>query len=275
MTTIALPERWTFRGVDLSTYARVIRRVEADNLPPLRGDNIVVPAVTGERWARKRAGARRTGLALYVLGQDDAGVVTEPTALRQARANLDALYAVLGLRTTGSLVRIMPDGSTRTAAAEVVGIEVADNPVGGEALGIVVDFELADPWFYGATVVSGPQAIAASPTNFAIAYAGTVESHRLLLDFLGPIANPRLANLSVDAGGAYYVECLVTVAAGEHLLIDTGLWTAYNDVDLAIGSIRHSGGFEFMKLLPGSNNLRVTATSPGGSLTTTFAPAYL
>jgi len=105
--------------------------------------------------------------------------------------------------------------------------------------------------------------------------AGTVPAEKMVLDFLGPISNPRLANLTLDAGGAWYVEGLVTVAAGEHLLIDTGLWTATNGGLEAIGSIRHSGAFVFFRLAPGPNSLRVTATSPGGSLTITYSSAYI
>ena len=268
-----MPEQWRFAGIDLSTYATLVRQVDGvDEFPPLRGENRVVPSIGGRRHARKQHDQRRLTLALWVNSLNASGTLAEPTNARQARANLDALYAVFGNRTTGSLVRVMPDASERTATAEVVTVGSIEDE--RDAIGLVVDFLLPDPAFYGpaATVT---QAIAASPTNFTLAYSGTLASHRPVLTFTGPISNPRLANLTIDPGAGFYVEALVTVAAGTDLVIDCGAWTALNDGVNAIGSIRHSGAFEFFRLVPGSNSLRVTATSPGGSLDVDYSPAYL
>lgn len=274
MTTLALPERWRFRGVDLSTYAVLVRQVDGvDEAPPLRGENLVVPAITGRRFARKRADQRRLSLALWVQSMNADGGLTAATNERQVRANLDALWAVFADRTAAALVRVMPDGSERTATAEVVDVGNIEDEFAKQAVGLVVDFLLPDPWFYGAAATSS-QAIAGSPTNFSVTNPGTVATHRVIATVTGPIANPRLANLSIDAGGAFYVEALVTVAAGKQLVIDGGAWTATNDGANAIGSVRHSGAFEFFRLLPGANSLRVTSTSPGGSVELAYSPPY-
>ena len=276
MTHLALPEEWTFRGVDLSTYAYLVRSAElADAFPPLRGENIVVPAVDGTRWASKRPGSRRIPLAIWVLPTDASGVVSSPTGREQARANLDALYRLLADRTQGTLVRKMPDGSTRSGLAEVVAVDSIEDRHNHELVGLVADFELADPYLYGANVVDAARAIPASPTSFSLVHPGTVRTNRIVFDFLGPISNPKIENLTIDPTGLFYVEALVSVAAGEHLIVDCGAWTALNDGDQAIGSIRHSGAFEFFRLVPGANSIRVTATSPGGTLTTTFAPPFI
>ncbi len=270
-----MPEAWRFAGVDLSTYATLIRSVDgADELPPLRGENVLVPSIAGRRFARKQWDQSRKALALWVQPLDADGNLVEPTNARQARANLDGLYAVLGRRTQGELVRVMPDGSERSVMAEVVSVGDITDELGHEAIGLVADFELADPRFRGAAVTA-TQAIAASPTDFALDNAGTVADHRLVATFTGPVSNPRLANLSIDPAGGFYVECLVTVAAGTELVVDGEAWTATNDGVNAIGSIRHSGAFEFFRLEPGTNNLRVTASSPGGSLELAYQPAYL
>lgn len=275
MTNLAMPERWRFRTVDLSTYAVLVRSVDGvDEFPPLRGENILVPSITGRRHAGKQHDQKRLSLALWVNSLDASGTVTEPSNARQARANLDALDALFGARTTGALVRVMPDGSERTATAEVVAVSDIEDEYAHEAIGLVVDFLLADPYFYGvATFVE--QAIAASPTDFALVHQGSVATHRTLITFTGPISNPRLANLSIDAGGAFYVEFLGTVAAATELIIDCGTATATNDGANAIGSIGHSGSFELFRLEPGINNLRVTATTPGGSVRLDFSPSFL
>jgi len=343
MTNLAMPERWRFRGVDLSTYAVLVRKVDGvDELPDLRGENRVVPAITGRRWARKRMDQKRLTLALWVQSMNASGTMdpgtptawasahayllgvrvmgsgggathsyeatvagtsagsapswptgggtvvdggvtwtdrgvyaaTPLTNVRQVRANLDALWAVFGDRTAGALVRVMPDGSERTATAEVVAVGSIEDGYAGEALGLTVDFLLADPYFYGAAV-NPSQAIAASPTNFTLTNAGSTSTHRQVLTFTGPISNPRLANLTIDAGAGFFVEALVTVASAKLLVIDCGAWTALNDGVNAIGSIRHSGAFEFFRLEPGANSLRVTATSPGGSLAIAYSPSFL
>jgi len=343
VTTLGFAERWRFKGVDLASYAVLVQRTDGvDELPPLRGENILVPSIGGRRHAGKLFDERRLTLALFVnslnaSGAMDPGTPTawaathayllgvrvmgsgggathsyevtvagtsagsEPTwpttggtvtdggvtwtdrgvysatpltNTRQARANLDALYAIFGDRTPGALVRVMPDASERTATAEVVAVGDINDTFGGEALGIVVDFLLADPLFYGAAV-SPSEATASSPTNFNLTNAGSVSTHRPVLTFTGPISNPRLINLTIDSGAGFYVECLVTVASGELLVIDCGAWTATNNGVNAIGSIRHSGAFEFFRLVPGVNSLRVTSTSPGGSLAIAYAPSFL
>ena len=173
MTHLAMPERWRFKTIDLSTYAVLVRKVDGvDELPALRGENRVVPSIAGRRFARKRMDQHRLTLALWVQSIDAGGTLTEPTNERQLRANLDALYALFGDRTAGALVRVMPDGSERTATAEVVGIGRIEDDYAGQALGVTVDFLLADPSFYGAAV-NPSQAIAASPTNFTLTNVGT------------------------------------------------------------------------------------------------------
>lgn len=275
MTHIALPETWRFKGVDLSTYATLVRSTDGvDELPPLRGDNRLVPSIAGRRFAGKRHDERRMSLALWVNSLDAAGTLSESTSPKQTRKNLDALYAIFGQRTTGSLVRVMPDASERTAQAEVVSTTNIQDEWGGDAIGLVVDFLLPDPFLYG-TAVAPSQAIAASPTNYTITNAGSVATHRLLLTFTGPISNPKLLNLTIDSGGLYYVECLVTVAPATTLVIDCEDFTAYNNGVNAIGSLQHSGSFEFMRLEPGANSMRVTSTAPGGSLVVAYAPPYL
>ena len=275
MTHLPMPEAWRFKSVDLSTYATLVRRVDGvDAFPDLRGENRVVPSITGRRHAGKQHDQRRLTLALWVNSLDAGGTLTEPTNARQARANLDALYALFGDRVAGALVRVMPDGSERTAIAEVVAVGDIEDEFGHEGYGIVADFLLADPAFYGGGSYA-TQAIAASPTNFSVTNAGSLATHRPIITFTGPISNPRLINLTLDSGAAFYVECLVTVASAALLVIDCGAWTALNDGVNAIGSIRHSGAFEFFRLVPGANSLRVTATTPGGSVRLDWSPPYL
>jgi len=272
MTTIALaPDRWTFDGTDLSSYAFMVRSVDGgEDLPELRGDDIAVPNLPGRLYAPKLADRRRFALALHVTPMNASGTLTEPTQARQAQANLDALRLLFGRPGRRSLVHTLPDGSSRTAQAEVVRFQSVTPQAGRHAWAAVVDFQLADPYFYGSAVVDSARSTAASPTDFAFVNPGTVRTNGIVLDFVGPISNPRVTNQT----NGLYVECLVTVASATHLIIDCAKFTAENDGLTAIGSIRHSGDFRWLILEPGSNSLRVTSTSPGGTLTTTATAPY-
>lgn len=269
MTTILVSERWTFAGVDLSTYATLVSTVaEGDGLPALRGDDITVPTRTGRVVAPKVYDGRRLALGLWVSHLDAAGA-EGVTPARQARTNLDTLTAVLARRQTAPLVRLMPDGSTRTATAEVVGVDVPAYPVDREGFGLVVDFALADPWFYAAASAT-TTVVAASPTPQVITNPGSATAERVAFDFLGPLSNPRVTNTTTG----WYLELLVTVAAGQHALVDCWAATATNNGVQAIGSLRHSGGQALFALVPGANVLSLTSGTLAGSVTTTYSPPY-
>lgn len=272
MTTLTIaPDRWTFDGTDLSTYAYMVRSVDGgEDLPELRGDDIAVPNLPGRRWASKLPDRRRFALALYVAPMDASGALVEPTQAEQAQANLDALRTVFARPGQRALVHHLPDTTTRTAQAEAVRFQSVTPIAGRRGWMAVVDFQLADPYFYGSDVVDAARSIAASPTDFALVHPGSVRTNDVLLNFVGPISNPRLTNLT----NGLYVECLVTVAGATSLIIDCAKFIATNDGLNAIGSIRHSGDFRWLIIEPGSNSLRVTATSPGGTLTTTVAAPF-
>lgn len=272
MTTLAVrPDRWTFDSVDLSSYAVLVRNMnDAEDLPGLRGEDVAVPYLPGRRFAPKLPDAKRMALALWITDTNDAGVLVEPTAQRQAQVNLDSLRTLFARPGRRSLVHVLPDGTSRTAMAEVVSFQVQESRGRRETFLAVVDFALADPFLYGANVVDAGRSIASSPTDFSITNPGTYRTNRIVLDFTGPISNPRVLQQTTGI----YVECLVTVGSGLHLIIDCENFTATNDGLNAIGSIRHSGDFRWLILEPGANSLRVTATTPGGTLTTTAAAPY-
>jgi hypothetical protein len=271
MTTIAVPERYEFDGTDLSTFAYLAMKIDgADDMPPLRGENLVIPSRYGRFPTGKLHDQRDFAIAFFVSSSDAAGVVG---GAAQARTNLDALLGLFAKRGFRTLTRHLANGTTRTSTAEVASVDqVADPSKGaGEAYTLLVTFRLADPYWYGTTIVDAARAIPASPTAFTITHPGSVRGHGILFDFVGPIANPKIVN----AANAWELEILVTVASTKHLLVDCDLEVASNDGLNAIGSVRHSGGFDFMVFEPGANLLTVTATSPGGNLTTTFRPPYI
>jgi hypothetical protein len=277
MTTIPIsPDRWTIDGLDLSSHATLVTELDGgEDLPPMRGENVIAPGSPGRRHVPKLDDAKRFALALWIsqtnaTGGWDGGVTSDDI---QVQRNLDALRAILGKRhALRTIVHYLPDGTSRTATGECVSFRVSDSPAGRGPILAVADFELPDPYFYGADTVDASRAIASSPTAFTLTHPGTARTWRGTLDFLGPIANPRILNQT----NAIYVECLVTVAATKHLIIDLDAFTAANDGVAAGGSIRHSGDARWLVLEPGANALRVTGTglSAATRLTTTLKTPY-
>lgn len=271
MTTLALPERWTFAGVDLSSYAIISPSVVgADELPPVRGDDFLRSGVRGRLYAPKVLDARRVALTLVVTALNAAGTYG---GAAQARTNLDALLAVLGPRAHGALTRLMPDASTRTAQAECIAVNNVSDPVAHEIFTLTAQFALPDPVWYGASSTGpGSQSISASPTDFTFTLAGNVESNEnLIINFTGgPLVHPRITNQTTGA----YVDINETVANTKHLIIDPVAYTVLNDGADATPDMTHGPTLALFDLAPGANSIRVTAATPGGSVLITAYPGY-
>ena len=275
MTTLQInPDRWTVDDVNLSSYAYLVTEIYgAEDLPPLRGENLATPSKPGRRYTPKLDDAKRLALALWIstTAADGTGAVGNDAV--QAQANIDALRTILGKRHgLRTIVHVMPDGSSRTGLGECVSLKTNWSPAGRGPFLAVADIEFPDPYLYGADVVDGPRAIAASPTDFAFTHPGTARAWRGTLDLLGPIANPRITNQT----NGIYVECLVTVAATKRLIIDLDAFTAANDGVAAGGAIRHSGDARWLVIEPGANTIQVTGTglTAATRLTTTIKPPF-
>lgn len=264
----AILNRWSFRGFPLNRSDIRVRAMTGPlSVPPSRGSDFLTMGTTGQLWVRKIADSRRIGLELLLTG------VYRPDSIS---AYLDSLAVLFADRSQGQLVHYHPDGSIRTALAEVADWSPADSKSNIGALYVgIADFLLTDPWFYTpAVVVTG--SIPTSGSTLAVANPGTAypcgPQGTLTLDLLGPVVDPVITN----AANGVSVTVNVTVASGKHLIIDCAKWTALNDGVNAIGSVQHSGALPFMVLQPGSNVLTVTGTGITGAtaLTVTFTPPY-
>jgi hypothetical protein len=223
--------------------------------------------VPGQLFVPKIADSRRIALAILATDTRSAAVSTY----------LDTLARLFSPRTQGDLVLTHPDGTTRTAKAEAIAWTPGDLTMIHAIYAGVVDFHLADPYFYGAEV-DNTQAFTATPTAMTVTNSGTAEGPgpqgQLILDYVGTgtIVNPRFTNSTTGA----WVEVDVTVAAGKHLIVDCVAITALNDGVNVIGNVTHSGQLQLMSLVPGANTIAVTAVpTPSGSLTVKHKDIYL
>lgn len=256
-------DSWAFKGtaLDFSGKVSVLDITGLGALAQWKGSDIPLAGLPGRRWSKKLPDARTVGLALQLIDT--------PTAMLSAGSVIDSLDQLFASEVQGALAHTLADASVRTAQAQVAQWSPKpDGMTGSRFLG-TVDFELADPLFYGASGTTS-HATAASPTDFSATNAGTKANYKLVLTFHGPMSSPRLTNLT----NGWYVEVDVTVASGQSLVVDCGAFTALNNGVSCIGSVVHSGGTPFLRLEPGVNNLEYTATTPGGSVDVVFAPTY-
>ena len=134
--------RYSFAGYYFNGPNVKVRQVTKGS-PPLRGSNFIAPGRTGEIWTPKKHGGRM--LTLEIL------VIDEPRGT--ARMIFDQIQQLAATRTQSALVNYL-DSGPRTAQAEIVNWTAQDIDNVGLVFVGQLDFYLADPWFYGATVTS-------------------------------------------------------------------------------------------------------------------------
>lgn len=255
----------TYKGTDLQTADHRIFLEVAEglgNLPELRGGDFTVGGMPGKRALNRLPDS----LGLMLVGWTKNATWQ---AYRTTILELQRLFRPLA--GPGPLVATLEDGTVLTAQARALSmLPSPDDPGATKRLAVTMD-ATEPPYWLGATVLDMARAIAASPTDFTVTHPGTEQSHRLTFTFHGPVTNPRVTNLEND----WYVEWLGAVGAGETLVIDCLAFTATLDGENVVGNLRHSGGRQWLVLLPGDNDLRLTATATGGTLDTTFEPPYL
>ena len=132
--------RYSFAGYYFNQPNVKVRQVTKGS-PPLRGSNFIAPGRTGEIWTPKKHGGRM--LTLEIL------VIDEPRGT--ARMIFDQIQQLAATRTQSPLVNYL-DSGPRTAQAEIVNWTAQDIDNVGLVFVGQLDFYLADPWFYGATV---------------------------------------------------------------------------------------------------------------------------
>jgi hypothetical protein len=148
-------EAWYVDNQSLRTLAWNIEAVPTGTgIPPTRGDNLVIPYRHGSRSRVKYYDERKLALSMFVLGcTPDGGIPDHLDSLATLYDNLDALRQLFGRRDSLlTLRRVLPDGSERTAVAEVLGTLDFDS-VKGAVARFTVDMVMPDPFWYGPTTV--------------------------------------------------------------------------------------------------------------------------
>lgn len=168
---------------------------------------------------------------------------------------------------------------TATAQAELAGA-MTPAMAGRTRADFAVDFNLADPFFYGAqeaytlpyNTVFGINNLGDSVVGFGqpSGLGGVPFTVRLT----GPLTNPTLTNSTTGVS----VTVSYTITAGRYCTLDIPNYTAYDDLGgNHLGVVSHAGARPWMILAEGNNSLKLTSTNvaDSGSATVTYRPGYL
>lgn len=255
---------WAFDGVDLETIGVITLLDDYLDLPDKRGNNQVIPFQDGTEFVEKYYDERVIQMGMTITAEDaDALEVL-----------LNTLRALLSSRSQKVLSRTLTDTSVQTVLASVEKKLQVTRPAPWIAK-LVIEFELAQPFFSSDTPSSSTETINANPFSMTVNNPGTVADHSPTITLTGPLENTLIRNLTNDV----VLQYTGAIAGGEVVVIARvgGQWTALlDDVTNVIGNVSHTGASAFMVLEVGDNELEIVddvATS--GSITIGSYPAYM
>lgn len=269
-------QKWYFGNIDLTTRAWTVTEVQGGiGVPPKKGGNINVPYAYGDRHRTKTFGPRILPLVLLVTGRDPVtGIVPAgKTELDALMENIDYLSGILTTRDQATLRRVFPDGTIREAMAEIINevklVRPQPRPI--KVAQGVIDFYLADPFFYGLARESETTDIDSNPESWTHTNPGTAPAVKMEIKLTGPLDAPKLTNVT----NGIWVQYNAAINSGETVTIDTAAFTVVKGSANMISALRHEGAPQWFILERGDNSLKVTCDSaPGGQVRIRYYPAY-
>jgi len=265
-------QKWEFNGISLHTKAwSVIEVPEGIGTPGLRGTNIQVPFKNGKKFIKKRYSERAVMMAMWVRGLDPiTGAIPEGKSEKELLyENIDYLSSVFGKKGQHSLRRILPDGTVREAKAEVYRSTVFVKKPAGHVK-FSVEFQLADPFFYGVDLASETKAIGAVSYEWNHINPGTAPVTNAVITLTGPLESPKLENLA----NSIWLQYQGSIGAGDSVVISAGDFKCMKGITNMLSAIKHGGDAYWMVLETGYNQLRLTNSVSGGSIKLEYYPAF-
>jgi hypothetical protein len=276
MVLASTDELWTVDGLPLNAYCWAIASLGGGggggrfDFPPLRGSNRTYAYRPGAVFLPKVADQRTITLTMWVAGVDPATGQPGANPVVQWNDNWNTLRRAFWTPrrqvTLDRKWKLNVSAPSLLEAAAQAQFQQSSTPLamtGRARADFAVDFQLADPFFYGApimtTVISGTPVTIHNPGDDAAAYAGVT------VEFIGG-TNPVLTNTTASP----VITCSAAGAIGDITLDVRNFLVSPGSYPL--GSIGHSGARSWFVLLPGDNTVTLTG---GGTAKVTFSPPYL
>jgi hypothetical protein len=253
---------WNFNSSDLTNGAKYRASLlsGADDIPPVRGQDIIIPFRTGQTWVKKYFDSRTVVLSLYITG----------TSLTDKKANIDTLMSILGYRQHGLLIRTLPSAAQLQVYAEVIKPLSIVHKGLYLALG-TVEFQLSDPFFRSSSLTSNTHTISLATTTYTLTNPGTAQVQTALITLTAPLSSPTITNTT----NGISVQYNAALATGSVVIDCSAMTAVLNGSTNVIGSIIHTGDPCFMTLEAGANAMSVTdGTHTTGTVQFTFYAPY-
>lgn len=268
-------EFWSVNGISLHQFGWSVTTLSGTRyaLPTKRGENTPYAYIPGSSHRIKVDEERVISLQMFMTGSDPATGIPGSNPVQKWNDNWDTLrrlvYSPTGSQVTLTrrtlLTNWLGSGTpllTVDALAEMTGT-MEPTMTGRTRAEFVLDFTLADPYFYGGSETQNLTKDIISPvvnTGHVVAKA-----RHMSIDLIGPLTNPTVTNLSTSPVTS--VTFTGTIGSGSTLTINVSQFQALlapaNTNQIA--KISHSGNRNWFALYPGNNNIRLTATSGTGS----------
>jgi hypothetical protein len=274
-------EYWEVNGVSLNQYCWSIKTIGGSRLavPKLRGDNTLFPYRDGRAFRPKNADSRVITLAMWVAGIDPG--TDNPHSSNQAVQFNDNWKAIQRLFWSPDEQLLItrrwwenadtPVLKEATALGELAGT-MDPTMTGRTRADFAVDLLLSDPFFYGPEITAN---LSTSGTVNVVNPGDIPVWSTIKITLNGELTSPTIVNQTADPD--VWMRINTSVIANP-INIDVGEFTVINSFDNShlTGSVSHSGFRAWMKLLPGTNTLKLTSTGNStGNAVLKFKPAYL
>lgn len=261
-----MTQTWKFGGVDLSTFGAITLLNDPMEFVERRGGNITIPYRHGTVFTEKYFQSRSIAFGITINDASAMGM----------QAKFDDLRKLIAPRRQQTLEYTLEDSSVRTTQAVVEkALQVAHETI--LLARIVLEFELADPFFRSGTLIAdNTTEINASPTEMIVTHPGTVEECAPDLILTGPLSNTIITN---PVNGCVF-RYASAIDAGDVVSVETNVYGEYlallNGVTNVTRYLEHTGDVALMVLEPGENPLSITDdVATTGTVRVSFYPPYL
>lgn len=276
---------YDIQRADLDVFLEITEGL--DELPELRTHQQVIPFRHGQRADMSYAHARPIVLS---------GLISGPSGNERSayRAYVDEVKASFSPFRTGLLVATLEDGTTRWIHA--MPLDMRYTPIVPGASNVSIELIAHDPFWYSAYGVlnldsgvemdddelmdaGGEIVVPSGTTEVTFTNTGTAEVERIRARFIGASGGSvGIENLSTPELVGFSIA--QTLAAGQRITVNNYHRTARRDLGAGQGNVRGSMTLragnrngEYLRLLPGSNTLRILGAPAEARIT--FFPTWL
>ena len=244
----------------------------------LRGSDVTIPWVPGDRRTTKVPASRVITLGMWVRGCDEDGDIPEIGQRSEFTANWQRIRELLFYRGEPfTLVKRFYDQSNTLRAVKGTaefssGLE--PGMIGTSAAKFTVDLNFADPFFYGDSVdVDFDSTVSAGTVNTTV--LGDWYARRISVDAAAGSSGCTTPSVSVETLTPNIMMSIPKIIFDDETIVfeNTSQLARVNSV-LTSALVAHSGSRDWLRLNPGDCTINFSAAEGSWAGTLTYLPAW-